>query len=159
MSTEFEMNENTHCETGLTHGQFNVNLKDINGKHVRYVVSSLKQEEIADGWSMILPKAHKNPTKHHFCVYLSQLPPHLWQKVKVDSKKNDTYQEISDNIYKYSVKISKYDNDIRKLYTLVMAKYPNVEQVSEQFKVLQSARVRGWVMIKAHNILHPSKKY
>lgn len=157
MSSEVETNENTHIETGLKHGQFYVYHKNADGKLEKIIINPLTQEDIADGWSLILPKSHKKSTTHHFSVYLSQLPPHLWHRVKVDNKKHDTYQEISDNIYTYSVKISKHDSDIAKLYSLVMAKYPNTQETSEQFKVLQNARVKGWVMTKAHNIMHPPK--
>lgn len=157
MSSEFEMSENSHTETGVKHGQFYVYL-NTDGKNVKQLVNPLTQEDIADDWRTVLPKSRKNSTIHHFSVYLSQLPPHLWRKVNVDNKKNDTYQEISDCIYKYSVKMSKYDCDIRRLHSLIMARSPKIEQISEQFKILQNARVKGWVMIKAHYILHPTSK-
>lgn len=158
MSTqEVEMNDNTHPESGLRHGQFYVYYKNTDFNNVKVLVNPLSQDEIADGWSLVLPHARKNSTTHHFSVYLSQLPPHLWSKVKVDTKNCDAYKEIKDNIYTYSLKMSKHDDEIRKLYNLLLVKYPNIEEVADQYKVLQSARVKGWIMTRAHRIMHPTK--
>ncbi len=155
--SQTEMNESSHPETGLKHGQFYVYHRNTDGKNIKVLVNPLSQEDIAEGWSLVLPRAHKNSTTHHFSVYLSQLPPHLWNRVYVNGDKPDTYHEITDNIYKYSVKMSKHDGEIRKMKNLVMAKNPNVEEIAKQYKVLQSARVKGWVMTRAHHIMHPPK--
>ena len=155
--SQAEMNESSHHESGLKHGQFYVHHRNTDGKNVKLLVNPLSQEEIAEGWSLVLPRARKNSTTHHFSVYLSQLPPHLWNRVHVDTSKPDSYHEITDKIYKYSVKMSKHDNEIRRMKHLVMAKYPNVEEISQQFKLLQNARVKGWVMTRAHHIMHPPK--
>lgn len=152
-----EMNETSHPETGLKHGQFYVQHRHTDGKSVKVLVNPLSQEDIAEGWSLVLPRARKNSTIHHFSVYLSQLPPHLWNQVYVDYKNPDTYHEITDKIYKYSVKMSKHDEEIRKMKNLVMATYPNVDEIAQQFKVLQNARIKGWVMTRAHHIMHPPK--
>jgi hypothetical protein len=154
--SQSEMNESSHPETGLKHGQFYVYQRNTDGKTEKVLVSPLSQEDIAEGWSLVLPRAHKNSTTHHFSVYLSQLPPHLWNRV-YENEDTNTYDEITDNIYTYSVKMSKHDDEIRRLKNLVMAKYPNVEEITKQFKVLQTARVKGWVMTRAHHIMHPSK--
>ena len=155
--SQTEMNESSHPETGLKHGQFYVTHRNTEGKNTKVLVNPLSQEDIAEGWSLVLPRARKNSTTHHFSVYLSQLPPHLWNRVHVDGKNPDTYHEITDNIYKYSVKMSKHDNEIKKMKSLVMAQFPDVEQIAQQYKVLQNARVKGWVMTRAHHIMHPPK--
>lgn len=155
--SQTEMNENSHPETGLKHGQFYVQHKDKDGKRQKVLVNPLSQEDIAEGWSLVLPRANKKSTTHHFSVYLSQLPPHLWNRVFIDASKPDSYYEIKDKIYTYSVKMSKHDGEIKKLKKLVMAKYHDVDAITKQFKLLQSARVKGWVMTRAHLIMHPPK--
>jgi len=157
---QVETNEKNHHESGLKHGQFYVHHRNTDGKRVKLLVNPLSQEEIADGWSQVLPVPHKKSTIHHFSVYLSQLPPHLWNRVRhhTNPEKSDTYHVIKDNIYTYSVKVSKHDNEIRKMYNLVRANRPNLEEISQQFKLLQSARVKGWVMTRAHHLMHPSKE-
>ncbi len=157
METQNETNESTH-QTGLKHGQFYVNHLDKDGKKTEVLVNPLSQEDIADGWYQVLPKPNKTSTTHHFSVYLSQLPPHLWSRVRADKDKTDTYRLIKDKIYTYSVKVSKHDDEIRKMYKLVRTTYPNVEEITKQFKLLQSARVKGWVMTRAHHIMHPPKE-
>lgn len=164
MSNQNEINESSQVETdhkpetGLKHGQFYVYNTTLDGKENKILINHPSQEDIAEGWSLVLPRARKDSTIHHFSVYLSQLPPHLWNRVMVDHSKSDSYHEITDNIYKYSVRMSKHDNEVRRLYSLMQAKYLNLEEIAQQFKILQSARVKGWVMIKAHRILHPSKE-
>jgi len=157
MQQQVENHENDHHESGLKHGQFYVNQECLEGKIIKVLIDPPSQEDIADGWNIVLPQANKYSTIHHFSVYLSQLPPHLWNKVKVNSERDDIYEEITDNIYKYSVKVSKHDDEIHKMYNLVLAKYPNIEDIRTQFKTLQNARVKGWIMIRAHKILYPPK--
>lgn len=164
MSNQNEMNETLQAETGLKpetglkHGQFYVHHKNKDGEKTKVLVNPPTQEEIAEGWSLILPSAKKDSTIHHFSVYLSQLPPHLWKRVRVDHTKSDSYCEITDNIYKYSVRMSKHDNEIRRLYSLMQSRYLNIEEITQQFKTLQNSRVKGWVMIQAHRIMHPPKE-
>jgi hypothetical protein len=164
MTHQDEMNETDHSEnglkpeTGLKHGQFYVYHKNKDGERTKVLVNAPTQEDIAEGWSIILPRARKDSTIHHFSVYLSQLPPHLWNRVQVDYTKSDSYREITDNIYKYSVRMSKHDNEVRRLYSLMQSTCLNMEEITQQFKALQSARVKGWVMIRAHRIMHPPKE-
>jgi hypothetical protein len=152
-----EQNEATQSESGLKHGQFYVYQPTLDGKEIKVLINPLTQEDIADGWTLVLPRARKNSTIHHFSVYLSQLPPHLWHRLVVDHK-SDSYKEITDDIYKYSVKMSKHDDEVRKLYSLIESKCPDLAEIRKQFKVLQNLRVKGWVMIRAHHIMYPSRE-
>ena len=92
-------NEQNKCNFKL--GQFKASMQ-VGDTYVEQVVDPLTQSDYADGWCMVLPKANKLSTKHHFSVFLSQLPPHLWSKVRYDSKYN--YLPIEDNIYFYTLK-------------------------------------------------------
>lgn len=138
-------NTNNQLEIGLSHGQFHIG---------NFLVSPLTQEQIADGWNLILPNATKKATSHHFSLYLSQLPPHLWSKLTVNKKNPEMYYAVKDKIYIYSVKVSKHDSDVRELFSLVNMRVPNKVKIAKKFEILQNARVKGWVMIKAENILN-----
>jgi hypothetical protein len=149
METQYNENNNSHTETGLKHGQFY-----IYQKNNKVIINPLTQKEIADMWIQVLPKANKNSTIHHFSLYLSQLPPHLWNRLRVDSINQDLYKKIKDKIYTYTVKISKYDNEIHKMYKLINSKKKNINEIAQQFNMLQNARIKGWIMIIAYHIIH-----
>ena len=145
------------CEVGLKHGQFYI--KPNKDKPEKILVESLKQEDYADGWNMILPRLHKNTTTHHFRIYLSNLPPHLWGKLYIGEE--NYYKQIRDNIYTYSVKISKYDDELFELYKYVNFNVSapfNIDKISKYFIVLQNARIKGWIMTRAYNILQEYNK-
>ena len=153
------ISEKENNEAGLKHGQFYVNCKTENNKITRVLVDPLSQDDYVNGWRMILPKLHKNTTTHHFSIYLSNLPPHLWGRLYID--KDDFYKKINDNIYTYSVKISKYDNELLNLYKYVNhnVKRPyDIKKISEYFGLLQEARIKGWIMTHSYNILQKYKQ-
>ncbi len=155
MSTQVN-SDNQHTETSsLKHGQFKVQCYNEANELQEYIVNPLTQEELADGWNLVLPRETKDSTIHHFSVYLSQLPPHLWSFLKIvyDQSGGEHYGTIRDNIYHYSIKSSKYDDDIKKLYKLVMQDYPCKDAVSKLHTHLEQQRVKGWVMIRAKKYL------
>lgn len=143
-------------DTGLKHGQFCV-YHHHNKEKNKVVVNPLTQDEIADGWRLVLPKARKNSTRHHHCIYLSQLPPHLWKRVRADLTNQGSYQDIKDNIYTYTVKMSKHDNDVRTLHDLMQSACPNMEEIENKYRGLRHARVKGWVMTRADCMLNHDK--
>jgi hypothetical protein len=136
----------------LKTGDFFVN-QIIDGDINIVKVSPLTQEEIADGWKQVLPKAHPSVKTHQFKIYLSQLPPHLWGKIKWNNDIIDTYPLISDRIYKYTVKKTNFDLDILQLYNHIIHKHIVYDELKNQVKYLQSNNVKGWVMLKALSIL------
>lgn len=150
------VHENTHKDSGLKHGQFKVKFLTEDFKEVEHIVNPLTQEEIAEGWQIKMPHAHKDSTIHHFSVYLSQLPPHLWKSLyKTYNEDGEHYRTIHDGIYQYSIKMSKYDSYLQKLYTLLMLQYPDIDQVSKLYEHLEKQRVKGWIMIRAKNLINP----
>jgi hypothetical protein len=136
----------------LKTGDFFVN-QIIDGDINIVKVSPLTQEEIADGWKQVLPKAHPSVKTHQFKIYLSQLPPHLWGKIKWNNDIIDTYPLIYDRIYKYTVKKTNFDLDILQLYNHINRKYIVYDELKKQVKYLQSNNVKGWLMLKALSIL------
>ncbi len=143
-------------ETGLKHGQFKVQMKTHDKQTFEYVVNPPTQEDYADGWNLVLPRERKNSTTHHFSVYLSQLPPHLWNSVRTEYNEDgsEQYAKIFDKIYHYTVKQAKTDPDVFELYKLVTKQYPDRDQVAKLYKSLEQQRVKGWVMIRAKNIIN-----
>jgi hypothetical protein len=130
-------------------GQFVVN--DV-------IIPPLNQEELADGWRMVLPKTKSSTKQHFFNIYLSHLPEHLWERLNAKktykSEENVTYYNaIIDRIYTYNVKVSEYDNLLFELFNVVTSKYPNIEQVKNLVENLEQQRVKGWLMIRAKRLL------
>jgi hypothetical protein len=141
-------------ENGLKHGQFKATFKTSDKRTVEYVVNHPTQEELADGWRLVVPHRSKNSTIHHFSVYLSQLHPYLWKAFRTSWTDNTKhYNPIDDGIYQYSVKMSKHDEYIQKLFNLVMNKYSDRSQVAKLHDYLEKQRVKGWLMIRAKNII------
>jgi hypothetical protein len=125
-------------------GKFQVFL-NIDGIKTPQLVNTLSQKDIADGWNLVLPTKYNHSTIHHFNIYLYQLPPHLWGKLNynVENKK------ICDNIYQYSIKQTKHDNNVLKLYSELLKKYPNKYVVTKLYNYLEENHISGWLMMRA----------
>lgn len=149
MSTQTNQQE-TNVKTSL--GQFYVSLRDMENNKTEHTIQPLSQDDFARGWRMILPKYRKDSTIHHFSVYLSQLPPHLWSKI-TETQTGDRYYTIHDNIYDYSIKKSEHDTMVYKLGQLVKQRYPSKVEIARLYNYLNEHRIKGWVMIRAKRIL------
>jgi hypothetical protein len=150
MTSEFESNKH------VKHGQFKVQfIEQDTGNSVDYLVNPLTQDELAEEWRLVLPSDKDNTTVHHFNIYLSQLPWHLWKSLKTlyDENGDMCYETIRDNIYHYTVKPSKYDDLVIQLYHLVMCKNPKKHVIQEVYNELEQYRVKGWIMLKAKYVL------
>jgi hypothetical protein len=147
-------NQTMNAEQGLRHGQFRIQMKASEDNLIEHVVEHLSQEDLAEGWRLVMPRVYQDSTIHHFSVYLSQLPPHLWKKLRLNrNKHNGEYRTINDGIYQYTVKPSKNDKVIMELYNLVQSNYPDNSEITRVYRFLEEQRVKGWVMVKARNIL------
>jgi hypothetical protein len=145
----------TESETvNLKLGQFIV-YEYVDNKLEPFVVSQLSQDELAEGWKLVLPSKKHYSTIHHFSVYLSQLPSHLWTKVHFNVKNDESnyYKKIKDNIYEYSVKRSKYDYDVLRLYRELNKVSPNKQLIDYLYHSLEVNNVRGWLMLRAKQYL------
>lgn len=139
----------------LSHGQFVVYDKFPENVVVERVVNPLTQEDLADGWQMVLPRQRKDRPTHHYSVYLTELPQHLWKYLKLVTNEDGVqeYELLRDNIYVYSVKRSRYDNLVRDLFNQVTAVHPNMTQMHSLVSELESAHIKGWLMIRAKRML------
>lgn len=140
------------------HGEYKVMMERMNeDKSVsshEVVVKPLSQADLADGWIQIVRKRKKNT--HHFSIYLSQLPLHLWHKIKrtyTSDVNKDYYKTLRNGSYHYTIKHSKYDEETFELYRNVMCKTPDLAKISNLYKFLDENRVKGCVMIKAKNMI------
>ena len=125
----------------------------INGENVQVLIDPLSQNDMAEDWRLVLPTTNKTSTRHHFNVYLSQLPLHLWYKLKQEN--TEYYRTIQDNIYSYSVKISQSDDNLFKLFDLLNTPDYRVhlEKIRNLYSDLYKENVRGWIMIKTKKLL------
>lgn len=145
----------TESETvNLKLGQFLI-YQNVDNKLKYFVVSQLTQDELADGWKLILPTKRGYSTVHHFSVYLSQLPSYLWPKVNFNTRNTESnyYNKIHDKIYEYSVKKSKHDNDVLRLYRELNKVSPNKQLIDYLYHSLEVNHVKGWLMIRARNFV------
>lgn len=149
-------------------GQFLVRV--FNGeKYVDVVVDRLTPQEMAEGWCQKLPR-RKNYMKHtnkkdfdHFSVFLSQLPDHLFSRVKTipndNSEDGERYKDIIDNIYHYSVKTTPHDSKILRLQKLLQDIYSNRVEVEQLVSELEKERVKGWLILRAHYLMKEMDAY
>lgn len=135
--------------TRSTLGQFKVILITNNKNLIECNVLPLTPIEVANNWKIILPKVKHRTTIHHFNIYLSELPPHLWKSFSI----NGYYNTIKDHIYQYSIKKNKYDSDIIKLYKLIMYNTTDKQNINDLYIKLKQNNIKGWIMLKAKHIL------
>jgi hypothetical protein len=112
--------------------------------------SLLTQEDIADGWNIVMKKK-----KYKDCIeakiYLSQLPPHLW---KILIKHYPIKQNIIiDKVFKFKLKKSKYDDKVIELFNAIMSNNKNINYIEELYNYCLSNNILGWLMIKTKEIL------
>ncbi len=139
------------------HGEFNVYLRrnttDLSQGYHRFVCSPLTQMELSDGWVQVLPRRTRNNESFHFNVYLSELPPHLWHKLREDY--NGGYKLVKNNIYHYTVKKSSMDDMCHQLYKLVHMDNPNRDRMIKLVNKLESHKMRGWLLLRAKEMCSP----
>ncbi len=134
-----------------------------------YTVQMLTQNDYADGWQQIVPRA-KHYTKRYtdtegnlvsrlysnayrMKVNLAQLPEHLWHRmVYVD----ETMHTVNNGYHYYTVMRTNVDDEIRELayilrQTLCLS---YKERVHELLNILKDNDVYGWVVIKAKAMYH-----
>jgi hypothetical protein len=133
-------------------GQFKTKVM-VDSILVDQLIEPLSQNDMAEDWQLVLPTSKKNSTKHHFNIYLSQLPQHLWKHLERDT--NEYYKMIKDNIYNYSVKISDTDESMFRLFNLLNTADSRVhyEEIRELYSFLYKMNVRGWIMIKTKKLI------
>lgn len=146
--------ESKNIHKNLKFGQFYVYQKQSDDTKMKVLINPLSQDELANGWSLVLPGVSKNTRIHHFKIFLSHLPEHLWNKLHINNDDPEYYDVISDKIYRYSVQRSANDNYIKELYNCIMNCNFNSFKVRELYDYLKNNNVKGWLMIRTRHLLH-----
>lgn len=152
-STSYNLSNQEQSVNTVQLGQYTVTHR-TNNVNVTVTVDPLTQEEMAEGWQQVLPRSSGRLPQHHFSVYLSQLPPHLWSRLDRHLYGKGLHGTIRNRIYSYSVRSSKYDDTVMKLYDELNKTSPNKDVVSRLYSYLDRNRVKGWIMIRAKNFLN-----
>ena len=136
-------------------------------------ISYLKDEEMSEGWRLVLPnfimrKAKQNESVnnverkyrrywrfHKFSVHMGQLPYHLMHRVRsvyTDDKQKGYY--VRDKIYEYNIYMTDVDKEIVRLAKVLHKPCPRKNVVKELVNKINSAGVKdGWVLLKANKFL------
>ena len=134
-------------------------------------VKYLNDEEMADGWRLVLPNyilrnARKDNNMkrkynrywkfHKFDVHLGQVPYHLMFKVRqVYNEENMVGYYVRDKIYEYNVSSSDVDKEIKILAKVLHHPCPNRQRVKKLVEKITSGGVKdGWVLLKANKFLN-----
>ena len=136
-------------------GQFRAKMVALDGTTQECVVDYPTQQELAEGWRLVLPKKSKTQPSHHFSVYLSQLPPYLWKSLhlKYDREGREHYNTVHDNIYSYTVKKTQSDGTVFKLFNAVNKIIPDKQYIKSMLIELEKDHVKGWLIVKAQSLL------
>jgi hypothetical protein len=141
------------CIEPPSQGQFYVYVLN-NDIKTKELINPLSQNELAHGWSLVLPRVNSKTRIHHFNIFLSHLPEHLWNQLHDNHTSNLYYNVITDKIYRYSVKKSENDNKLKELYNNVMNRKFNSDRIKELYTSLKNNNVKGWLMIRVSMLLN-----
>lgn len=146
-----------------------------NTTKVTHLVNPLSQNEMAEGWRLVIPKpefkyketvfnGQKYKKKiylyNNFKINLAQLPEHLECKLKpVYEEGLYSHSVARDNRYVYIVNKTPVDKEIQQLKSL-LSKVHNTEEDTEAMyellQVLQDNEIHGWPILRAKKRLEKS---
>lgn len=159
------------------YGSFKVSVKNENNENVTHTVNPLSQQEIGNGWQLVLPKRKRvMKTVHNkdgedvkimktnesfFKINLSQLPPHLFKNLKkVYKQYNYTHSQVRDNCYVYIVQPTPVDKEIETLFKYIL-KFEHTTPIlndedrrliRECLDKVNDTDLSGWVITKANRV-------
>jgi hypothetical protein len=130
-------------------------------------VQMLTQNDYADGWRQVVPRAKtfikkfvdledNQQIRHYTNAYrmkinLAQLPEYLWHRMKYY---NENTKTVNNGYHYYIIESTSVDDEIRELVNIlkvpVQAKYK--ERVHELLTILKDNDVYGWVVIRAKSM-------
>jgi hypothetical protein len=142
-----------------------------------HTVSPLSQQELANGWRLVLPKKKminvikknenneeisvRKTNESFFKINLSQLPPYLFSKLK-NLYRGELLSQYTarDNCYIYIVNLTPVDNEIRKLFNycqnydngMTLFSDSDKEEIRECLSVVNEHEIKGWVVMKANRL-------
>ena len=107
--------------------------------------SLLSQEEIANDWKTVVKKK-KYKEFVETTIYLSELPPHLWNKINEDI--------IIDGPFKYKLNKTPHDDKIKELYNEINKDIKNINLIKELYNYCVSINISSWITIRAREIIY-----
>jgi hypothetical protein len=134
-----------------------------------YTVQMLTQNDYADGWQQIVPKAKYYTKKYvdadgntvsrlysnayKMKINLAQLPEYLWHRMMCV---NETTHTVNNGYHHYTVIRTNVDDEIRELaHILKQVVCPSYkDRVYELLNILKDNDVYGWVVIRAKSLYH-----
>jgi predicted PilT family ATPase len=153
------------------YGSFMSKIKCSDGTFNEYTIKPLSQNEIAQGWQLVLPKRKKIMVKYetdegenaerkttnefYFKINLAQLPRHLFENIKPVYKNGEfSHYRACDRIYNYVIRPSTVDDEIRELVTFLNKNEDSVTNISNNMKShyqqcyqrIVDADIYGWVV-------------
>jgi len=139
-----------------------INITEQNNNNVKPLFTKpLSQNEIADGWRLVVPRIKKRNTVdinskflnniYRSKVNLCQLPKHLWTKRKTLRNGNIRATEASHHYY---IEKTNVDDEIILLEEILDKPYDicNSEKVSELLDIIKDNNINGWITIKASRL-------
>lgn len=160
------------------YGSFDVEVMSENGKVTTHTVNPLSQQELSNGWRLVLPKKRminvsfekdgdnkkiRKTNESFFKINLAQLPPHLFSKCKQVYRRNNFIQYTArDNCYVYIVQPTPVDEEIKKLIKYLELYENNscnvteehLQDIKECVNLLNENEIRGWVLLKVSKIFN-----
>ena len=153
------------------YGSFMANIKCSDGTFNEYTIKPLSQNEIAQGWQLVLPRRKKIVVKYtndkgveeernttnefYFKINLAQLPRHLYGKLRPVYKNGElSHYHARDNIYNYIVNLTCVDKEIRELALFLNQHNDSIANISDEmeshyrqcYQRVVEADVYGWVV-------------
>lgn len=132
-----------------------------------YVVQMLTQNDYADRWRQVVPRARRYTKKfvdtegneqvkvfsnaYRMKVNLAQLPEYLWHRMQYV---NDTTKLVRNGIHHYIIEKSNVDDEIHELANLLRlpVEKQHKERVMELLNILKDNDIYGWLVIRAKNM-------
>jgi hypothetical protein len=156
-------------EHKVRNGSFRVYLSNGNDQVERksVTVQMLTQNDYADGWRQVVPRAKtfikkfvdtegNQQIRHYTNAYrmkinLAQLPEYLWHRMQYY---NETTKIVNNGYHYYIVEATSVDDEIRELVNILKnsAQAEYKERVHELLTILKDNDVYGWVVIRAKSM-------
>lgn len=118
------------------------------------IIKPINQIEMAHGWQLKMPNFSKSYPIHHWSVTLAQLPPHLWNSIRIDYKNNKPFIPIiRDGNYFYSVNLTTYDETFKSIYNELLKGYRADNNKLQELLNLLDQETNGWLIIRAKEFM------
>ena len=148
-----------------------ISSKDARVEYKEVMVNNLSQNELAEGWQLVVPKpksvslvnnyggrivTRNKKYYNYFKIDLSKLPNELWDNLRQVYEEGIYSHSIAkNNRYVYIVNPTVVDNEIIELRHLVNLHNWELhkDRMMELLQVLDDNNVYGWVVVKAKKLL------